>query len=168
MVPNATILQLTNLLLKYWLVVKCNYIATYATILQQFCMQLCNYATNCNYATCNLCNFNNFMELMQLYATLCNFDATYATNATYAMFFFPATICNLCRLPDTFKATKAMEKHGQHKLMFDTVATEEDLKLGYKHGFKSVIEYRKILGQTPISPAMQVNQMNKETTIVCL
>jgi hypothetical protein len=45
--------------------------------------------------------------------------------------------------------------------MFDTAATEEDLKLGYKHGFKSVIEYRKILGQTPISPATQVNQMNK-------
>jgi hypothetical protein len=37
--------------------------------------------------------------------------------------------------------------------MFDTAATEEDLKLGYKHDFKSVIEYRKILGQTPISLA---------------
>ena len=32
-----------------------------------------NYMQLCNYATCNLCNFNNFMELMQLYATLCNF-----------------------------------------------------------------------------------------------
>jgi hypothetical protein len=52
--------------------------------------------------------------------------------------------------------------------MFDTAATEEDLKLGYKHGFKSVIEYRKILGQTPISPATQVNQMNKETAVACL
>jgi hypothetical protein len=52
--------------------------------------------------------------------------------------------------------------------MFDTISTKEDLKLGYKHGFKSVIEYRKILGQTPISPAMQVNQMNKETTVACL
>ena len=52
--------------------------------------------------------------------------------------------------------------------MFDTASTEEDLKLGYKHGFKSVIEYRKILGQTPISPATQVNQMNKETAIACL
>jgi hypothetical protein len=49
--------------------------------------------------------------------------------------------------------------------MFQTSATEEDLKLGYKHGFKSVIEYRRSLGQTPISPAtqMQVNKMNKET-----
>jgi hypothetical protein len=52
--------------------------------------------------------------------------------------------------------------------MFDTIATEEDLKLGYKHGFKSVIEYRKILVQTPISPTMQVNQMNKETIVACL
>jgi hypothetical protein len=52
--------------------------------------------------------------------------------------------------------------------MFDTAATEEDLNLGYKHGFKSVIEYRKILGQTPISPATQVNKMNKETAVACL
>jgi hypothetical protein len=52
--------------------------------------------------------------------------------------------------------------------MFDTTTTEEDLKLGYRYGFKSVIEYRKILGQTPISLAMQVNQMNKETAVACL
>jgi len=52
--------------------------------------------------------------------------------------------------------------------MFDTAAIKEDLKLGYKNGFKSVIEYRKILGQTPISPTMQVNQMNKETAVACL
>ena len=52
--------------------------------------------------------------------------------------------------------------------MFDTTATEEDLKLGYKHGFKSVIEYRKILGQTPISLATQVNKMTKETAVACL
>jgi hypothetical protein len=52
--------------------------------------------------------------------------------------------------------------------MFDTAATEEDLNLGYKHGFKSVIEYKKSFGQTPISPATQVNQMNKETTVACL
>ena len=52
--------------------------------------------------------------------------------------------------------------------MFDIVATEEHLNLGYKHGFKSVIEYRKGLGQTPISPATQVNQMNKETAVACL
>jgi hypothetical protein len=52
--------------------------------------------------------------------------------------------------------------------MFDTATTEEDLKLGNKHDFKSVIEYRKILGQTPISLATQVNQMNKETTVACL
>jgi hypothetical protein len=52
--------------------------------------------------------------------------------------------------------------------MFDIVAIEEDLKLGYKHGFEIVIEYRKRLGQTPISPAMQVNQMNKETAVACL
>ena len=34
--------------------------------------------------------------------------------------------------------------------------------------FKSVIEYRKILGQTPISPATRVNKMNKETAVACL
>ena len=52
--------------------------------------------------------------------------------------------------------------------MFDTATIEEDLNLGYKYGFKSVIEYRKILGQTPIFPATQVNQMNKETALACL
>ena len=52
--------------------------------------------------------------------------------------------------------------------MFDIAATKEKLKLGYNHGFKSVIEYRKSLGQTPISRATQVNQMNKETAIACL
>jgi hypothetical protein len=52
--------------------------------------------------------------------------------------------------------------------MLDTAATEEDLKLGDKHNFKSVIEYRKILAQTPISPATWVNKMNKETAVACL
>ena len=60
----------------------------YATILQQFRMKL--YANMklyetiqlCNYETCNLCNLSNFMELMQLYATLCN-NATYATMQLY-------------------------------------------------------------------------------------
>jgi hypothetical protein len=52
--------------------------------------------------------------------------------------------------------------------MFDTAATEEDLNLGYKHGFKSVIEYRRSLGKTPISPTTQVNKMNKETAVACL
>jgi hypothetical protein len=52
--------------------------------------------------------------------------------------------------------------------MLDTAATEEDLKFGYKHGFKSVIEYRKRLGQTPISPSTQVNQLNKEIAVACL
>ena len=47
---------------------------------------------------------------------------------------------------------------------FQYAATEEDLKLGFKYGFKSVIEYRKRLGQTPIFPMtqMQVNKMNKD------
>ena len=47
---------------------------------------------------------------------------------------------------------------------FQDASTEEDLKLGFKYGFKSVIEYQKILGQTPISPMtqMQVNKMNKD------
>ena len=37
---------------------------------------------------------------------------------------------------------------------FQDAAIEEDQKLGFKYGFKSVIEYQKILGQTPISPMM--------------
>ena len=47
---------------------------------------------------------------------------------------------------------------------FQDAATEEDLKLGFKYGFKSVIKYRKSLGQTPISPItqMQLNKMNKD------
>jgi hypothetical protein len=52
--------------------------------------------------------------------------------------------------------------------MFDIATIEDDINLGYKHGFKSVIEYRKILGQTPISRATKVNKMNKETTLACL
>ena len=51
---------------------------------------------------------------------------------------------------------------------FQNVATEEYLNLGFKYGFKSVIEYRKSLGQTPISPMtqMQVNKINKDTILV--
>jgi hypothetical protein len=60
--------------------------ATYATILQQFRMQL--YGNMQLYATCNLCNLSNFMELMQLYATLCNMQL-YATMQLMHL-------CNLC------------------------------------------------------------------------
>ena len=51
---------------------------------------------------------------------------------------------------------------------FQDAATEEDLKLGFKYGFKSVIEYQKILGQTPISlmTYMHVNKMNKDIIAV--
>ena len=51
---------------------------------------------------------------------------------------------------------------------FQYVATKEDLKLSFKYGFKSVIEYQKILGKTPISPMtqMQVNKMNKDIIVV--
>jgi hypothetical protein len=48
--------------------------------------------------------------------------------------------------------------------MFKSAATEEYLKLG----FQSVDEYRKILGQTPISliMQMQVNKINKAIIVV--
>ena len=47
--------------------------------------------------------------------------------------------------------------------MFQDATTDKDLKLGFKYGFKSVIEYRKSLGKIPISQMMQiqVNKMNK-------
>ena len=47
---------------------------------------------------------------------------------------------------------------------FQDASTEEDLNLGFKYGFKNVIEYRKSLGKTPISPMtqMRVNKMNKD------
>jgi hypothetical protein len=52
----------------------CNYIATYATILQQFCMQLYATMQHETYATSttlwDLCNF------MQLYATILQLYAT--------------------------------------------------------------------------------------------
>ena len=81
----------------------CNYIATYATILQQFRMQLyatmqhATYATLCNYMQLGveistLCNFMtdrcgnfNFMQLNETICncveseTCCNYIATYAT-----------------------------------------------------------------------------------------
>lgn len=83
------------------------------------------------------------------------------------------------RLPDTSKETKArVEKHRQHRLgqggyrklrarignRFQDVATEEDLNLSFKHGFKSVIEYQKSLGQTPISPMTQTQQQCNHNT----
>ena len=51
---------------------------------------------------------------------------------------------------------------------FQDVSTEEDLKIGFKYGFKSFIEYRKRLGRTPISPMTQmlVNKMNKDIIAV--
>ena len=51
---------------------------------------------------------------------------------------------------------------------FQDVATEEELNFSFKYGFKSVIEYRKFMGQTPISPMtqMQVNKMNKDIIAV--
>ena len=51
---------------------------------------------------------------------------------------------------------------------FQDATNEEDLNLGFKYGFKSIIEYRKILGQTPISPMTQkqVNKMNKDIILV--
>jgi hypothetical protein len=47
---------------------------------------------------------------------------------------------------------------------FADAATEEDLKIGFKYGFESVVEHQKILGQTPITTItqMQVNRMNKD------
>ena len=51
---------------------------------------------------------------------------------------------------------------------FQDFSTEEDLNLGFKYGFKSVIEYQKSLGKTRISPMtqMQVNKMNKDIIAV--
>jgi hypothetical protein len=91
---NATILQLMQL---YFNLCNnlCNYIATYATILQQFRMQL--YATMqlmqlyCNNFVCNymqLCNMQ-LMKLQQLYGT-------YATLHNLWNLCNYATICNLC------------------------------------------------------------------------
>jgi hypothetical protein len=47
---------------------------------------------------------------------------------------------------------------------FLDAATDEDLKIGFKGGFESVVEHRKSLGQTPINSMMQmqVNRMNKD------
>ena len=99
MVPNATILQLMqlyfNYILKYWWVVKCNYIESYATIwnylhLMQLMQLYCNNFV-CNYM--QLCN----MQLKQLYgtyATLRNFMQLYATYAT--MWWIGVTISTLC------------------------------------------------------------------------
>lgn len=63
-----------------------------------------------------------------------------------------------------------MEKHGQHKLGqggyhnlsarigndFQEEATDEDLKLDFKYGFQHVLEHRKILEQTPVSPLIHL------------
>ena len=43
---------------------------------------------------------------------------------------------------------------------FRTRTTEEDLQLGYKYGYKSVVDHRKIMGQTPSSNLL--DKVNKK------
>ena len=100
----------------------CNYIATYATILQLYSQILVSgqmqlYCNLCNYMQlyCNLCNLCNYiatisyatmqlcnMQLMQLqqlygtYATLRNFMQLYATYATMQLML----ACNYMQLYD--------------------------------------------------------------------
>ena len=52
--------------------------------------------------------------------------------------------------------------------VYQDVSTEEELNFSFKYGFKSVIEYRKFMGKTPISPMtqMQVNKHYKDIIAV--
>jgi hypothetical protein len=54
--------------------------------------------------------------------------------------------------------------------MMKSPTTKEELKVGFKFVFQSVVEYRKILGHTPISSIMQVpvNKINKAIILVYL
>ena len=101
MVPNATILQLMqlycNYILKYWWVVKCNYIATYATI-----SNLCNYIATISYET--ICNYATMQH--ETYATsttlwnLCNFTQLYATLRNLCNYMQLMQLCNYMQLYD--------------------------------------------------------------------
>jgi hypothetical protein len=50
---------------------------------------------------------------------------------------------------------------------FGTETTEEDLQLGYKYGYKAVVEHRKILGQIPRTTLQdKVNKIQSTLTFI--
>jgi hypothetical protein len=46
---------------------------------------------------------------------------------------------------------------------FGTGTTEEDLQLGYKYGYKVVVDHRKSMGQTPRSNLLDKVNKNQST-----
>ena len=46
---------------------------------------------------------------------------------------------------------------------FEIETTEEDLQLGYKYGYKAVVDRRKIMGQIPRSNFRDKVNKNKST-----
>jgi hypothetical protein len=50
---------------------------------------------------------------------------------------------------------------------FGTETTEEDLQLGYKYGYKAVVEHRKILGKIPKTTLQdKVNKIQSTLTFI--
>jgi hypothetical protein len=50
---------------------------------------------------------------------------------------------------------------------FGTGTTEEDLELGYKYGYKAMVDRRKIMGQTPRSNLLDKVNKNQSTLTFC-
>jgi len=46
---------------------------------------------------------------------------------------------------------------------FGTETREEDLQLGYKYGYKAMVDWRKIMGHTPRSNLMDKVNKNQST-----
>ena len=46
---------------------------------------------------------------------------------------------------------------------FRTETMDEDLQLGYKYGYKSMVDHRKSMGQTPRSNLLDKVNKNKST-----
>ena len=69
---------------------------------------------------------------------------------------YPNILRILFVLPYNFKviATKNIKKSYPYAMQgdnFRTETTEEDLQIGYKYGYKSMVDHRKSMGQTPRS-----------------
>jgi hypothetical protein len=50
---------------------------------------------------------------------------------------------------------------------FGTGTMEEDLQLGYKYGYKAMVDHRKSMGQTPRSNLLDKVNKNQSTLTFC-
>ena len=61
------------------------------------------------------------------------------------------------------KNIKKPYPYAMHSDDFGTETMEEDLQLGYKYGYKVMVDHRKIMGQTPRSNLWDKVNKNQST-----